>query len=162
MSKRCPSTNKCQMCRCSHHTLLHKEKATPPAESSSFPSPEEPTLSSQTSDTLKIAETKSEVHLGTAQVNICNYNGISIIDRALLDSASQLSFITERMAQWSRWNNDCCPTVSNCGNKISSKWIHYWTQCCHNSIDYILSTSTESYIIQLDHTQEYKTIWPNL
>ena len=105
----CPSKFTCRECKQRHHTLLHrstpssqgsKDKATGLHGSLPDSVPEE---SSTTTDPLTSghcnasAPTKS-VLLSTALVSIKDHAGKSVKLRALLDSGSQASFITESMA----------------------------------------------------------------
>ncbi|XP_036340110.1 uncharacterized protein LOC118749413 [Rhagoletis pomonella] len=92
-SSNCPSPRRCQHCRVSHHTLLHRHPPQAPQGreankgTSSLPS------------ALHVHDIRSEVILATALVHLDNRNDVTITARALLDSASQLNFITERIAQ---------------------------------------------------------------
>ncbi|XP_059223692.1 uncharacterized protein LOC131997178 [Stomoxys calcitrans] len=112
----CPSTNRCQHCNTSHHTLLHKSNnpsptAKPPALSPPQPlsSPAHPQPSNTANSveftqptSLHASEEDSTVILGTARVELTSSKGRSIVARALLDSGSQLHFVTEHIAQYLR------------------------------------------------------------
>ncbi|XP_017479198.1 PREDICTED: uncharacterized protein LOC108368789 [Rhagoletis zephyria] len=92
-SSNCPSPRRCQHCRVSHHTLLHRH---PPQ------APQGREANKGTSSlpfALHVHDIRSEVILATALVHLDNRNDVTITARALLDSASQLNFITERIAQ---------------------------------------------------------------
>ncbi|XP_067645332.1 uncharacterized protein [Eurosta solidaginis] len=87
-SSKCPSANRCQHCKVSHHTLLHRQQ---PQCSETTHSPP--------SAALKVSTGTSEVILATALVQIYTNHGTRLIVRALVDSASQLNFMTEHAAQ---------------------------------------------------------------
>ena len=108
----CPSKFTCRECRQRHHTLLHKpvkgtpvntEKAT--GLHSNLPERTlEETLNTEeapdlvTSGHCNASIPINNVLLSTAVVSIKNSNGKVVKLRALLDSGSQASFITENMA----------------------------------------------------------------
>lgn len=112
-SAACHSKFSCRTCQAKHHTLLHFVGNTPDAPSSSIAPP--PIASSVTSPSTSTAITNSTptshvssltnilpqnstVLLSTAVIEICDVYGHFHKVRALLDSASQASFITERCA----------------------------------------------------------------
>ncbi|XP_055906004.1 uncharacterized protein LOC129941403 [Eupeodes corollae] len=110
----CNSANKCQKCGDSHHTLLHRERIAPaipqtPAPSATDsqeianpnpnPLPSTSSTSLQASHADNINRDAGYVLLATALVNLSNGGGTSLIGRTLLDSCSQLNFITEHIAQ---------------------------------------------------------------
>lgn len=103
IATKCPSLNRCQNCRSSHHTLLHRVQSNtspaPPPSPTAKDTTHQLIASSQAPISLKVLEVKSEVLLGTARVNLCSSSGIEAVGRALLDSGSQLNFVTERMSQ---------------------------------------------------------------
>ena len=106
----CPSIQRCQKCNKLHHTLLHK--TTSEGTSTGTPSvsrgrsrtrsPQVPGSSSVPTQITHLAhpESKSQcVLLMTCQLLVVTANGQHTRARALLDSASSTSFITERLAQ---------------------------------------------------------------
>ncbi|XP_055913388.1 uncharacterized protein LOC129947012 [Eupeodes corollae] len=110
----CNSANKCQKCGDSHHTLLHRERIAPaipqtPAPSATDsqeianpnpnPLPSSSSTSLQASHAVNTNRDAGYVLLATALVNLSNGGGTSLIGRTLLDSCSQLNFITEHIAQ---------------------------------------------------------------
>ncbi|XP_075167883.1 uncharacterized protein LOC142240048 [Haematobia irritans] len=110
-ASKCPSTNRCQLCNNTHHTLLHKQQSSSPSlpQPSTLlpPLPSQPTPSitppeSTAATSLHLSDIDSTVILGTAQVELKSSKGRSIIVRALLDSGSQLHFVTEHIAQYLR------------------------------------------------------------
>lgn len=111
----CESTFKCRVCHKKHHTLLHFEdskkkpkykKAQYNSESSKQENQtkedsnkdkvnEDPS----TSNNLHTAPGSTEVMLATALVKVYAPNGISAMARALIDSGSESSFVSESLAQ---------------------------------------------------------------
>ncbi|XP_050435209.1 uncharacterized protein LOC126842324 [Adelges cooleyi] len=88
MASECKNQRNCSTCGGKHHTLLHLEKTEPNVTTTHL--------------TVAAAETKgyhTSVLLATASVVLQNKNGQSVTVRALLDSASQSSFVTERCVQ---------------------------------------------------------------
>ena len=100
--KNCKSS-KCKHCQKSHNTLLHinTSQATPidtqPCNSQMDATPQSPlqTLTSTASNN----SSQEFVLLPTAEVYVLDKHGKKHIARALLDSASQSSFITHRLAK---------------------------------------------------------------
>ena len=92
--KQCKSLHRCKRCQRPHHTMLHvdRQAATPssslPAEGSETP------IVSNAAVALK-----SNSLLMTCRVMVSAPNGSSIEARAILDSASSASFVSERLAQ---------------------------------------------------------------
>ena len=100
--RECTSTNRCRKCQRPHHTLLHLEVQPEHHESTeAAPVPTKP--SSVTNSVLSpVAQTGPKFHhplLMTCRVFILSPNGITTQARALLDSASSTSFVSERLAQ---------------------------------------------------------------
>ncbi|XP_036341360.1 uncharacterized protein LOC118750735 [Rhagoletis pomonella] len=91
-SSNCPSSRRCQHCKVSHHTLLHRNTLASQRQ-------ETKEAASPSSASLHIHNCHSDVILATALVQLSNMHTTKITARALLDSASQLNFITEHMAQ---------------------------------------------------------------
>ena len=79
--KNCKSLHKCHVCQKPHHTLLHVEKTDSPSDPSSV------IVSSNT-------KIRANALLMTCYVKVKSVNA-----RALLDSASSASFITERLSR---------------------------------------------------------------
>ena len=84
--KQCRSNHRCKVCGKPHHTLLHWEVI--PSDSSVSPMPSHATMSAKP-DTL----------LMTCRVLVNAPDGSPIQARAILDSASSASFISDHMAQ---------------------------------------------------------------
>ena len=81
----CKSIHSCKICQKSHHTLLHV-------------APDE-NLSTQSIQSHTASEMNNNTLLMTCRVLVHSPNGLSIEARAVLDSASSASFISERLAQ---------------------------------------------------------------
>ena len=100
IAKQCPIMQRCKKCHKSHHTWLHldvkEEKDTKPTK----PAPgskEYPSIISTHGSQLGSSR---QVLLMTCQVKVTGLDGLTTKARALLDSASSTSFITERLAQY--------------------------------------------------------------
>ena len=95
LSKHCPSSPRCYKCLMTHHSWLHTG-----SEPDWRKSAKEPTLSKTvTSHTSRAINPQQQVLLMTCQLHITITHGYVARARALLDSASSSSFITERLAQ---------------------------------------------------------------
>ena len=99
--KNCSSHHRCRVCQKRHHTLLHLEEkphvessVTPVNPASSVPVPAAPITSSHATTGIK-----SNLLLMTCQVKVEAPDGSSMQARAILDSGSSASFISERLAQ---------------------------------------------------------------
>ena len=98
-SKQCPSLNRCKKCQKPHHTLIHDDSK------ETLPSQSDKTLTSSTSSTEPMALSHtaagvtSNTLLMTCQVLVKAPDNSSVKARALLDSASSTSFVSERLAQ---------------------------------------------------------------
>ncbi|XP_070068068.1 uncharacterized protein [Drosophila takahashii] len=99
----CESAHNCFTCRGRHHTLLHRgtpspTRANPTPTPRSRPNTPGPSAASGTQPTLQnyFAAGSRSVLLGTAMINIC-HQGSNYQARALIDSGSEATFITERL-----------------------------------------------------------------
>lgn len=88
--KQCRSTNRCRRCQKSHHTLLHVEQA---AEA---PASQTPVVTLPAN--ASTGTTPSSI-LMTYRVLSRGPDGSSVESRALLDYASSISLVSERLAQ---------------------------------------------------------------
>lgn len=91
LASQCKSTKSCVQCGKRHHSLLHL--------SDTDRQTDEPEVTTSTHVTVaaaaKVKYSHTSILLSTALVKVQNANGEVITVRALLDSASQSSFITE-------------------------------------------------------------------
>ena len=91
--KKCRSLNHCKHCQRPHHTLLHQEKEDAAAK------PVTPAATTPTSESTTMhVSVSSNILLMTCQVMVETPEGI-VKARALLDTGSSASFVTERLAQ---------------------------------------------------------------
>lgn len=98
-SKQCPSLNQCKKCQKLHYTLIHSDnKEHPPSQSDRIPISPKPTTEGTVSSHTA-AGVAFNTLLMTCQVLARSPDGSSVKARALLDSASSTSFISERLAQ---------------------------------------------------------------
>ncbi|XP_049317676.1 uncharacterized protein LOC125780110 [Bactrocera dorsalis] len=107
----CTSAFNCSTCHARHHTLLHVGTVQPSSQrGSSISSDEIPSTSRQAQQRRNFDKSEGKptvvqscfansdkgVLLGTAQINI-KYRGVTYAARALIDSGSECSFITEKL-----------------------------------------------------------------
>ena len=90
--KQCKSLHRCQKCQRPHHTLLHRE-------SSSNKSEAQPSLLVNSVVSNAATGIKSNCLLMTCHVLIDAHDGSSVEARAIVDSASSASFVSERISQ---------------------------------------------------------------
>jgi len=90
LSNQCKNTKKCYECGGRHHTILHLR-----VTESSSTMPEQSATAHITMAATQNRRLHSSILLSTASVRIQNENGHYVTVRALLDSDSQSSFITE-------------------------------------------------------------------
>jgi len=101
--KECTSLNRCRKCQKPHHTLLHLEVR--PERSEPTATVKQTVPPSAVADPVlsHIAQTGSRSRqplLMTCRVLIMSPDGLTTQARALLDSASSTSFVSERLAQY--------------------------------------------------------------
>ncbi|XP_017465091.1 PREDICTED: uncharacterized protein LOC108358328 isoform X2 [Rhagoletis zephyria] len=136
--KDCKSQFSCTKCKSRHHTLLHRVSSNtqPPKETAggtasqafhtNIQSASSNSMLSTAEENLKSSGLSSAL-LGTAMVHICHL-GSTYIARALIDSASEASFISERLRKllklpYSKTNaviSGLNQRVSNSASKICS------------------------------------------
>lgn len=110
--KECQSTNTCRTCKKRHHTLLHRDfppKKQPTEKKDKTNKPGKSTVTSEQEDesdkdksltnTHVAVPTNNEVMLATALVTVYTPTGHSAIARALIDSGSESSFVSEALVQ---------------------------------------------------------------
>ena len=93
--RECKSNHKSKRCQRPHHTFLHED---PPKDTPSAPPDDKPS-SPVTSHTAVNAGLKSSSLLMTCQILVVSPNGSSSEARAILDSASSASFISDHLAR---------------------------------------------------------------
>lgn len=108
ISNKCKSQRRCWICKSRHHTLLHPPKTTNPNNNSNemATSVETTTSTGQPQNSLiavnsfhsKGQAATDEVLLATAVVQIQASTGNGLLARALIDQGSQISLITESLA----------------------------------------------------------------
>ena len=93
-AKQCTSLGKCRRCQRPHHTLIHNEAVAGQSDAS-------PQASTVTTTAYTNAATgfTSNTLLMTCQLLVHSPDGATLKARALLDSASSTSFISERLTQ---------------------------------------------------------------
>ncbi|XP_036334494.1 uncharacterized protein LOC118745065 [Rhagoletis pomonella] len=95
---KCPSRHRCRTCTRPHHTLLHRD-----ANNTASPVASQPiTMIQQSSDAVVHTHTDTclnRIILSTALVQVKDATGRYTIGRALLDSCSQVNFISDEFAQ---------------------------------------------------------------
>ncbi|XP_060665547.1 uncharacterized protein LOC132797785 [Drosophila nasuta] len=101
--RECTSAHNCLTCKGRHHTLLHRgDSAHNGASSSSTPStlPNIQSTPNQSATNVQnyFAINAQNILLGTAVVNVCHL-GTTYTARALIDSGSEATFISERLFQ---------------------------------------------------------------
>ncbi|XP_077273296.1 uncharacterized protein LOC143903523 [Temnothorax americanus] len=113
----CPSSWTCRSCKAKHHTLLHFEQnsGSANAPTDAEPPSESGTTSSQGSEPLvsmaSVARSNPIVLLSTVQAEALDAHGNPFPVRILLDSASQLNFISESCMQRGGFGRTKCHTV---------------------------------------------------
>lgn len=104
----CPSKFSCRHCQNRHHTLLHKdsasssnEKAAVAATAANASSASEPgdASSAIAMSAIPLSITPSSVLLATARVVLGSPTGRTLSVRALIDQGSEVTFVTEHIAQ---------------------------------------------------------------
>ena len=101
-ARSCRLMNRCQKCQKLHHTLLHQPQETTSSRAMSSNSSNvqlpnaEPVAAASNAATTRIS---SNVLLMTCRVLVIAPDGSTVNARALLDSGSTVSFVSERLAQ---------------------------------------------------------------
>ncbi|XP_024876474.1 uncharacterized protein LOC112457561, partial [Temnothorax curvispinosus] len=129
--KACSSKFLCRMCQKPHHTMLHVDSDSPPKTEAVTPATDPPravdATTSEVNSLLASSQTpsRSYVLLATAWVTVSSPLGRSVIVRALLDQGSEMSFITEKLAQCLRLKRVRMPTsVSAVGGIHAGTYQH--------------------------------------
>ena len=99
--KQCKSLYRCRKCKRPHHTLLHKESSRNASEA-------QPSLSVNSVVLNAATGIKSNRVLMTCRILIDAPDGSSVEARAILDSTSSASFVSERISQsWCMFTSEC-------------------------------------------------------
>ncbi|XP_071578243.1 uncharacterized protein [Temnothorax nylanderi] len=114
-AKACSSKFLCRLCQKPHHTLLHVDSDFSPKTEEVTPATEMPkAVDAKTSEVNSLfassKTTRSYALLATAWITVSSPLGRSVIVRALLDQGSEMSFITEKLAQCLRLKRVRMPT----------------------------------------------------
>ncbi|XP_062141951.1 uncharacterized protein LOC133850000 [Drosophila sulfurigaster albostrigata] len=101
--RECTSAHNCFTCKGRHHTLLHRGDSAHNGASSSSTSATLPNIQSTPNQSATnvqnyFAINAQNILLGTAVVNVCHL-GTTYTARALVDSGSEATFISERLFQ---------------------------------------------------------------
>ncbi|CAB0045358.1 unnamed protein product [Trichogramma brassicae] len=124
----CTSAFKCRTCQQTHHTKLHRGSTTQDSATSS--NTDASSLSNSTSTHVATgaavashtSTNERATILGTAQVRAVNSRGEELLVRALIDPASEGSFVTEHVAQMLALPKKSTPlSVSGVGGQVSAK-----------------------------------------
>ena len=92
--RQCKSSHHCKTCQKPHHTLLHLDN--PPTSSKPFLPPPKPDSKVSSNTAASLAQTSL---LMTCTVLVEAPDGSTVTARALLDSASSASFVSERLVK---------------------------------------------------------------
>ena len=93
----CRSLHRCKVCQKPHHTLLHVEEKTRAVDVS--PTQDLPVAAASITSSHATTGIKSDLLLMTCRVLVEGSDGSTMEARAILDSGSSASFISERLAQ---------------------------------------------------------------
>ncbi|XP_075163297.1 uncharacterized protein LOC142235931 [Haematobia irritans] len=160
----CPSAYDCGKCGRRHHTLLHRETSTGPGTAPIVPAPvsrnpvpvpvdaNEPSTStgivSGTSSRQVFHTSRTgNVLLGTAMVNIV-HQGITYPARALIDPASESSFITEGLRnRLGLSTSSTSATISGVNQSVSITSRELCSLCIGTPLDESLLLETTAYVL---------------
>jgi hypothetical protein len=119
----CGSTYNCSTCKARHHTMLHQNPPAGPQGGGSQPQPRgEGGNRREVRNHHSSAPGRPTVVLATAKVNILNFDNEPFERRALLDSGSQSSFVSEWVVKMGRFLREADDTVvSGLGGQGSQK-----------------------------------------
>lgn len=101
----CTSKFTCRLCQRKHHNMLHLDSDSLSKDESSKSTVSQPSQSAEVKENVNSLlasspeKTRRQVLLATAWVRVGSPSGRSISVRALLDQGSEMTFITERLAQ---------------------------------------------------------------
>ena len=95
--KQCPSGQKCKKCSKPHHSWLHVDVES--RQRTQSPAAEKEKMTTIQTSHLSQTKQNCQALLMTCQIKVVGHDGMITQARALLDSASSVSFISERLAQ---------------------------------------------------------------
>jgi len=101
-AKACPSKYTCRTCQLKHHSMLHVDSDSTPTKGAAAAKPDaqsKPTTSVAALNLTRSAPSRPRVLLATARVQARSSSGRAIIVRALIDPGSEITLMTERLAQ---------------------------------------------------------------
>ncbi|EZA55100.1 hypothetical protein X777_05355 [Ooceraea biroi] len=110
-AKECKSTFSCRTCQQRHHSLLHETSDSSNKANSSASAPSDSPAISQSSESAASSSTvqslftsaraaaHSQILLATAWLTVRASSGRALVVRALLDQGSEMTFISEQLAQ---------------------------------------------------------------
>lgn len=142
----------CKMCKRRHHTLIHvtdknNSSCSTASTDSSQSSGNSMSTTSDTGVSLSVNLTHhSDVILSTALIKLTDCNNVEHIARAVLDSGSTSSFITEKMSQKLNLNlQSTNKSIMGIGKVVS----HVGKKCCihFKSLDENYSSKMNCYIL---------------
>ena len=108
IARKCPAASMCTKCDRPHHTVLHMEAKKPNVDR---------TATNNVSTHTSLTNAPSTVLLMTCQVKVVAPNGAVTKARALLDTGSSTSFISEHLVQLLRLSRKSCTSqVSGIGD----------------------------------------------
>lgn len=126
MADNCKSSYSCRTCGRKHHSLLHREQNVTLTEADTM-KVQLPTSIEEHSDnpiasgsSLHSYSSTSQIILATAQVTVLNRYGLPIVCRAVLDSGSQINFITKKCLKMLKLNpENVLLSIKGIGNASS-------------------------------------------
>ncbi|XP_075150561.1 uncharacterized protein LOC142224663 [Haematobia irritans] len=161
-ARNCKSKYACSICHKRHHTLLHKGEEAPSTQQSNPSSDLNPTSAPfpSTSKTIQSTDSQSNnvirscfstnskaVLLGTALVNIC-HNGVTYCARALVDSGSEATFISERLFNTLRLPfKRTCATISGLNNTVSASAQKLCSLTLGSTLDPSIAISASALVV---------------
>ena len=116
--RQCPSSNRCRKCQGRHHTLIHNDSRESPSTTALNPPVAAPLTEPIVSSNTSTGSNAPNTLLMTCQIQINAPGGTPIKVRALLDSGSTMSFVSERVVQsLGLRRRSQCLTISGIGDR---------------------------------------------
>ena len=166
----CRSTYKCKTCRGNHNSLLHEDQTIPSVSVSVATNPPVCT----TNATTKVDRTVlQDCLLMTSQVLVTGPTGTTILARALLDSGSTLSIVSDRVQRvlelkplgnevkvqgvGSASESDCCPLTNVVlTSNYQPDWSHNLTVAVMKRVTRNIPIRNASAVREMPHLQGIK------